>query len=49
MLKNLIGGEWLEGPRVSHDINPSDARDVVGEIAQADPAQARPAIAVPAI
>ena len=48
MLKTLIGGEWLEGRRVSHNINPSDTRDVVGEFAQADPAQARLAIAVPA-
>ena len=45
MFKNLIGGEWVEGPRVSRNINPSDTRDVVGEFAQADPAQARQAIA----
>ena len=31
MFKNLIGGEWVEGPRVSRNINPSDTRDVVGE------------------
>ena len=49
MFQNLIGGEWLEGPRVSRNINPSDTRDVVGEFAQADPAQARQAIAVPAV
>ena len=49
MLKKLIGGEWLEGRRGSHNINPSDARDVVGELAQADPAEARQAIAVPAV
>ena len=48
MFKNLIGGEWLEGARVSRNINPSDTRDVVGEFAQADPAQAGQAIAVPA-
>jgi alpha-ketoglutaric semialdehyde dehydrogenase len=24
MFKNLIGGEWVEGPRVSRNINPSD-------------------------
>ena len=46
MFKKLIGGGWLEGPRVSHDINSSDMRDVVGELAQADPAQA---IAVPSV
>jgi alpha-ketoglutaric semialdehyde dehydrogenase len=49
MFKNLIGGEWVEGPRVSRNINPSDTRDVVGEFAQADLAQARQAIAVPAV
>ena len=49
MFKNLIGGEWLEGPRVSHNINLADTRDVVGESAQADPAQARQAIAVPTV
>ena len=45
MFKNLIGGEWVEGPRVSRNINPSDTRDLVGEFAQADAAQARQAIA----
>jgi hypothetical protein len=24
MFKNLIGGEWVAGPRVSRNINPSD-------------------------
>ncbi len=48
MFKNLIGGEWVEGPRVSRNINPSDTRDVVGEFAQADPAQAAQAIAAAA-
>jgi aldehyde dehydrogenase (NAD+) len=45
MFKNLIGGEWVEGPRSSRNINPSDTRDVVGEYAQADAAQAGAAIA----
>jgi len=45
MFNNLIGGEWVEGPRVSRNINPSDTRDVVGEFAQGDAAQARQAIA----
>jgi aldehyde dehydrogenase (NAD+) len=45
MFKNLIAGEWLEGPRASRNINPSDTRDVVGEYAQADAAQAKQAIA----
>ena len=44
MFKNLINGEWVEGARVSLNINPSDTRDVVGEYAQADAAQARDAI-----
>lgn len=45
MNKNLIDGEWVEGARVSRNINPSDTRDVVGEYAQADAEQARHAIA----
>lgn len=43
--KNLINGEWVEGPRVSRNINPSDTRDVVGEFAQADAVQAGAAVA----
>jgi len=43
--RNLIGGEWVEGARVSRNVNPSDTRDVVGEFAQADAAQVRAAIA----
>ncbi len=45
MFKNLINGEWVSGPRASRNINPSDTRDLVGEYAQADAAQAREAIA----
>jgi aldehyde dehydrogenase (NAD+) len=45
MHKNLIAGEWVEAPRVSRNINPSDTRDLVGEYAQADAAQAGQAIA----
>lgn len=45
MFKNLIGGEWVDGARTSRNINPSDTRDLVGEYAQADAAQARQAIA----
>lgn len=44
MFKNLIAGEWVEGTRVSRNINPSDTRDLVGEYAQADAGQARAAI-----
>jgi aldehyde dehydrogenase (NAD+) len=43
--RNLIGGEWIEGPDVNRDLNPSDLTDVVGEYARADAAQARAAIA----
>src|SRR6476469_10226763 len=45
MFKNLINGEWVQGARVTRNINPSDTRDVVGEYAQADAAQAQQAIA----
>ncbi|NML18285.1 aldehyde dehydrogenase family protein, partial [Azohydromonas caseinilytica] len=45
MKLNLIGGAWVEGAGVCQNINPSDTRDVVGEYAQADAAQARQAIA----
>ena len=45
MFKNFIAGEWVDGPKVSRNINPSDTRDLVGEYAQADAEQARQAIA----
>ena len=45
MHKNLIAGEWVQAQRVSRNINPSDTRDLVGEYAQADAAQAGAAIA----
>ncbi|MGY0195872.1 aldehyde dehydrogenase family protein [Leptothrix sp. BB-4] len=45
MTPNLIGGEWVEGPRASRNVNPSDTRDLIGEYAQADAAQARAAVA----
>lgn len=44
MFKNLINGEWLDGAAVSRNINPSDTRDLIGEYAQADAAQAELAI-----
>jgi acyl-CoA reductase-like NAD-dependent aldehyde dehydrogenase len=44
MFKNLIAGEWVDASRVSRNINPSDTRDLIGEYAQADAAQARLAI-----
>ena len=45
MFKNLINGEWLDGPGASRNVNPSDTRDLIGEYAQADAAQTRVAIA----
>ena len=42
---NLIGGEWVEGPNVSRNINPSNIHDVIGEYAQADDAHGQAAIA----
>ncbi|HEX2009885.1 MAG TPA: aldehyde dehydrogenase family protein [Roseateles sp.] len=45
MNKNFIAGQWLEGARVSRNINPSDTRDLIGEYAQADAAQTQLAIA----
>ncbi|MFN3861930.1 MAG: aldehyde dehydrogenase family protein [Roseateles sp.] len=45
MHKNLINGEWVAGASVSRNINPSDTRDLIGEYAQADAAQADLAIA----
>ncbi len=43
--RNLIGGEWVAGASATANRNPSDVRDVIGEYAQADAAQARAAIA----
>jgi aldehyde dehydrogenase (NAD+) len=42
--RNLIGGEWVAGASASVNRNPSDVRDMIGEYAQADTAQARAAI-----
>ena len=44
MQRNFIGGQWLAGARSQANINPSDTRDVVGEYALADTAQARLAV-----
>jgi alpha-ketoglutaric semialdehyde dehydrogenase len=43
--RNLIAGEWVAGATTTTNRNPSDVRDVVGDYAQADAAQARAAIA----
>ena len=48
MYKNLINGEWVAGAGTSHNVNPSDTRDLIGEFAQADAEQARAAIAAAA-
>jgi acyl-CoA reductase-like NAD-dependent aldehyde dehydrogenase len=45
ILKNYISGEWVEGPGISRNINPSNTKDVVGEYAKADAAQTQKAIA----
>jgi aldehyde dehydrogenase (NAD+) len=45
MFKNFIAGDWLAGADAARNLNPSDTRDVIGEYAQADAAQAALAIA----
>src|SRR5262245_31922871 len=42
---NLINGEWVSGSDVNRNLNPSNVREVVGEYARADAAQAQAAIA----
>src|SRR5690349_249236 len=44
ILKNLIGGEWVDGSGITKNINPSNTGDVVGEYARADKAQTAKAI-----
>ena len=43
--RNYINGDWVEGPDVNRDVNPSNLEDVVGEYVRGDAAQARAAIA----
>ncbi len=45
VLKNFIGGEWVDGTGLTRNINPSNTKDVVGEYARADKAQTEKAIA----
>src|SRR3954465_3183192 len=45
VLKNFIGGEWVDGSGVTKNINPSNTNDLVGEYAKADKAQTEKAIA----
>jgi acyl-CoA reductase-like NAD-dependent aldehyde dehydrogenase len=42
--KNHIAGEWVDGPSVSRNVNPSNTDDVVGEFAQADAVQTDAAV-----
>jgi alpha-ketoglutaric semialdehyde dehydrogenase len=42
---NYIGGEWVAGKTVIHDVNPSDLNDEVGQYAAADAAQTVAAVA----
>ena len=42
---NYIGGEWVAGKTVIHDVNPSDLNDEVGQYAAADAAQTSEAVA----
>lgn len=42
---NYIGGEWVAGKAVIHDVNPSDLNDEVGQYAAADAAQTAEAVA----
>jgi alpha-ketoglutaric semialdehyde dehydrogenase len=45
IFSNYIGGEWVAGPTVASNRNPSDLSDVIGDYAMADAAQAISAIA----
>src|ERR1700752_156955 len=45
ILKNFVGGEWVDGSGITKNINPSNTNDVVGEYARADRAQTEKAIA----
>jgi len=42
--RNYIAGEWIDGAGVTRNVNPSDTNDIVGEYAQADPAQTDAAV-----
>jgi aldehyde dehydrogenase (NAD+) len=45
ILKNFVGGDWVDGTGVTRNVNPSNTNDMVGEYAKADKAQATKAIA----
>ncbi|KAA5606616.1 aldehyde dehydrogenase family protein [Roseospira marina] len=38
MFQNLIGGEWVDAPDATENVNPSDTHDVIGAFAHADAA-----------
>src|SRR5580704_203824 len=38
-LKNYVAGEWVDGPGITRNVNPSNTNDIVGEYAKADKAQ----------
>lgn len=43
--KNFIAGEWVDGSTASHNINPSNTADVIGDYAKSDRVAAEDAIA----
>jgi acyl-CoA reductase-like NAD-dependent aldehyde dehydrogenase len=43
--KNYVAGEWVESAGVSHNVNPSNTQDIIGEYSKADRAQTLQAIA----
>jgi alpha-ketoglutaric semialdehyde dehydrogenase len=42
--KNYVAGEWVESAGVSHNVNPSNIQDIIGEYSKADRAQTLQAI-----
>src|SRR5262245_15953909 len=44
ILKNYIGGEWVDGVGTIRSINPSDTNEVVAECAVASPEQVADAV-----
>src|SRR5881394_2632116 len=45
VFKNLIAGEWVDGPETIRSINPSDTNDVVAECAAASAQQVKDGVA----
>ena len=33
--KNYVAGEWVESAGVSHNVNPSNTQDIIGEYSKA--------------